>query len=133
MTPKNLGSKAQYGNGKDDIVIRKYGAGIKGGRILDVDGFAPDTIRAGHVVIRGKDTDGNDVFKPLNVSEGNYVSLPQNYEYAGVVVASVPTAEPLVSIMYDGEVNDIASPYPITTALKTALRTALPKLAFQHD
>jgi hypothetical protein len=36
----------------DAIVIRKYIAGIAGGRTLDVSNYPLDIISAGHVVIR---------------------------------------------------------------------------------
>lgn len=133
MSVLDLGSKESYGMGNDPIVIRKYIAGIMGGRVLDVDGFSLDEIKAGHIIIR-KVTDGEkDVYKPLNVTGGNYVSLPSGHEYAGVAVATVDASEPFVGIMYNGEVNDVASPYPITATLKAALKTALPTLTFQHD
>ena len=115
--------------GMDSVVIRHYVAGIIGGRTLDVTGYTEPVIKAGHVVIRDTNT---DTYKPMPVSENSYSSLPSNHEYVGVVVCSKPTSEPLVGIMYDGEVNDVASPYPIDT-IKDALKTALPKLSFMHD
>ena len=118
----------------DSIVIRNYGAGIKGGRTLDMSGFPSDLkcIRAGHIVIRS--TEDETLYKPMPVaSDGkNYDSLPENFEYVGVVVATKPVDYPLVGIMYAGEVNDVASPYPVTS-IKAALKTALPGLVFMHD
>lgn len=116
-------------SGMDSIVIRHYVAGIIGGRTLDVTGFNEPVIKAGHIVIRDTNT---DTYKPMPVSGNAYSSLPSNHEYVGVVVCSKPTSEPLVGIMYDGEVNDVASPYPID-GIKVALKTALPKLSFMHD
>ena len=118
----------------DSIVIRKYGAGINGGRTLDMTGF-PETekcIKAGHVVIRS--TQDETLYKPMPVADGGaaYDSLPENYEYVGVVVATKPVDYPLVGIMYAGEVNDEASPYPVDS-IKSALKTALPGLVFMHD
>lgn len=127
----NLGSKNTYSFGKDDVVIRHFGADIKGGKVLDVDGFADTVIQTGHIIIRT--TDENETYKPLNVSGGKYVTLPEGHEYAGVALATVPVTEPFVGIMYNGEVNDVASPYPITAELKAALKTALPTLTFLHD
>ena len=115
--------------GMDSIVIRHYVAGIIGGRTLDVTGYNEPVIKAGHIVIRDTNT---DTYKPMPVSGNAYSSLPSNHEYVGVVVCSKPTSEPLVGIMYDGEVNDVASPYPIDS-IKDALKTALPKLSFMHD
>jgi hypothetical protein len=118
----------------DSIVIRNYGAGIKGGRTLDMSDFPSDLkcIRAGHIVIRS--TVDETLYKPMPVAAGGqaYASLPANYEYVGVVVATKPVDYPLVGIMYAGEVNDVASPYPVTS-IKAALKTALPGLVFMHD
>lgn len=118
----------------DSIVIRKYGAGIVGGRTLDMTGFPSDLkcIKAGHVVIRS--TEDETLYKPMPVADGGagYASLPGGFEYAGVVVATKPVDYPLVGIMYAGEVNDVASPYPVSS-IKAALKTALPGLVFLHD
>ncbi len=89
----------------DSIVIRNYGAGIKGGRTLDMSDFPSDLkcIRAGHIVIRS--TEDETLYKPMPVAAGGkaYASLPANYEYVGVVVATKPVDYPLVGIMYAGE------------------------------
>ncbi|MCM1361752.1 MAG: hypothetical protein NC235_07605 [Clostridiales bacterium] len=115
----------------DSIVIRQYVAGIKNGKTLDVTGYNHSVIKAGHVVIY--DT-VNDVYKPMPVNEEGtaYEALPASHEYAGVVVATVLTRRPMVGIMYAGEVNDVASPYPVESIL-SALKTALPTLVFKHD
>jgi hypothetical protein len=117
--------------GMDSIVIRQYIAGIKNGKTLDVTGFAPDAIKAGHVVIRDV---VNDIYKPMPLNEAGtaYGSLPANHEYAGVVVATVSKKHPMVGIMYAGEVNDVASPYSVDS-IKSAIKSALPQLVFMHD
>jgi hypothetical protein len=125
----DVGTIESFGFGKDPIVIRKYIAGVKGGKVLDVSGFTEEFIRAGHVIIH--DTT-NDVYKPMPVSSGAYGSLPSNHEYVGVAVATKSVKEPFVSIMHTGVVNDVASPYPLDT-IKTALKTAVPTLVFEHD
>lgn len=125
----DVGSMESFGFGNDPIVIRKYIAGIQGGKVLDLTGFVGDYIRAGHIVIR--DTE-KDVYKPMPVSDGAYGSLPEKHEYVGVVAATKSAKEPFVSIMYNGEVNDVASPYSIDT-IKAALKTAIPTLVFKHD
>ncbi len=118
----------------DSIIIRKYGAGINGGRTLDMSDFpaSEKCIKAGHVVIRS--IEDETLYKPMPVSEDgkSYASLPEGYEYVGVVVATKPVDYPLVGIMYAGEVNDVASPYPVSD-IKSALKTALPGLVFMHD
>lgn len=125
-------TKVTFGN--DDVVIRQYIGGVLGGRTLDMTDFSEDVIQAGHVVIRALDEDGvNYTYKPMPVSDGAYSTLPDNYEYAGVVVRSKPADEPFVGIMDNGRVNDIAMPYSLTAAMKTAIKTALPNLIFEHD
>ena len=116
-------------DGMDSIVIRKYIAGIIGGKVLDVTGIAEDVIKAGHVIIR--DTQ-NDVYKPMPVEDGAYASLPSNHEYVGVLVSTILTEEPLAAIMYSGEVNDEAVPYSVAS-IAAAMKTAIPTLVFKHD
>lgn len=125
----DVGTIESFGFGADPIVIRKYIAGVQGGKVLDVSGFTEEYIRAGHVIIR--DTT-NDIYKPMPVSEGAYGSLPGSHEYVGVAVATKSAKEPFVSIMHTGVVNDVASPYPLDT-IKSALKTAVPTLVFEHD
>ena len=131
----NLNNEGMHiDSANDSIVIRKYGAGIAGGRTLDMTGFPADlkVIKAGHVVIRS--TVDETLYKPMPVAEGGaaYDSLPANHEYVGVVVATKPVDYPLVGIMYAGEGNDVASPYPVSS-IKSDLKTALPGLVFMHD
>lgn len=128
----NLASELQtMGTGMDPIVIRKFIAGITGGRTLDAGGFPLDIIKAGHVIIR--DT-ANNTYKPMPLAAGNdaYAALPASHEYVGVLVRSISKETPLAAIMYNGEVNDVASPFPID-GIKSALKTALPTLVFLHD
>lgn len=102
--------------GNDSIVVQKFLAGIKGGRALDVTGFSPEVINAGHVII----TDGNGVYKPMPVSESAYASLPDGYSYAGVLVNSILTSKPAAAIMTIGQVNEAALPYEVPADFKTA-------------
>lgn len=119
-----------FSDGMDSVVIRREGASIIGGRTLDTSGFPDKQVRAGHIIIRETST---DTWKPLGVSNGAYTSLPEGHTYEGVMKASRPVDAPFAPIMYEGEVNDKASPYPLTDALKTALKAALPGLYFKHD
>lgn len=125
----DIGVKESFGFGNDPIVIRKYIAGYQGGKVLNVTGFSQDFIRAGHIIIRNTTT---DEFFPLNVTDGAYVALPSGCEYVGVATSTKSKSEPFVGIMYSGEVNDVASPYPVASLL-SALKTALPTLVFLHD
>ena len=116
-------------SGMDSIVIRNYVAGIIGGCTLDMEGFADSVIKSGHIVIFNKET---NTYKPMPVVDGKYSTLPEGFEYVGVVICTQPANKPFVGVMYDGEVNDVASPYSIE-GIKAALKTALPKLTFMHD
>lgn len=131
MNAVDVGTVESFGFGNDPIVIRKYIAGIKGGKVLNVSNFKGEYIRAGHVIIR--DTE-SDTYKPMPLnSAGNaYDSLPGSHEYVGVCGATKSVKEPFVSIMHTGVVNDAASPYPLDT-IKAALKTAVPTLVFEHD
>ena len=111
--------------GNDSIVIINYIEGIQGGRSLDVAGFAPKAIQAGHIVIK----DADDKYKPMPVTGNAYSALPTNHTIEGVVVGSVLTTKAMVGIMVRGSVNQVASPYPVTAAIKTAL----PLIRFTQD
>lgn len=129
MSITDIGAIESFGFGTDPIVIRNFVAGIKGGKVLDVTDYTEEFIRAGHVIIR--DTT-NENYKPMPVSDGAYAELPANCEYVGVAVSTVSVKEPFAAIMYSGEVNDVASPYPVT-AIAAALKEAVPTLVFKHD
>lgn len=122
--------KEAFGFGNDPIVIRKYIAGIDGGKVLDVEDFGEEFVRVGHIIIKNSTTNKH---KPLGVSGGSYVSLPAGHEYVGVSTTTTSVDEPIVGVMYSGEVNDVASPFPVTAAIKSAMKTAVPTLVFMHD
>lgn len=120
----NLANKKEnviFGN--DSIVVQKFIAGIKGGRALDTTGYTEDVILAGHVII----TDGSGTYKPMplkadSAHEGKmiYADLPASHAYAGILVSSIKTSQPAGSIMTYGQVNEVALPYEVPTAFKTA-------------
>jgi hypothetical protein len=131
MAETNLNNKANitgFDAGVDSVTISNYIEGIPGGRSLDVTGFKPTVIKAGHVVI--KDTAKGD-YKPMPVAEAGdaYAALPEGHTIEGVVVASVTTDSAMVGIMVRGSVNQVASPYPVTDAIKQAL----PLIRFTQD
>ena len=128
----DIGSMESFSFENDPIVIRADFRGIEGGQVLNVDDYNEEYIRAGQLIIRetGKD---DPEYKPLGIQNGGYAALPNGYEYVGVCRATKPKTEPFVGIMTWGEVNDLASPYPITAALKATLKTALPHITFEHD
>lgn len=117
-----------FGFGLDTVVIRKFIDGIKGGKALNVEDFAEDYIKAGHVVIR-KDDD----YKPLPVEGEKFAALPDGYEYVGFVTATKKATEPLVAIVTIGEVNDEALPYTLSSEQKAAIKAAVPTIVFNHD
>ncbi len=116
--------------GMDSVVVRRKGGRIIGGRTLDMTGFSGDVVKAGHIIIQS--TEDETIFKPMPVSSGAYSTLPNNYQYAGVLVRTITKKDPRAAIQYDGEINDEALPYSIST-IKAALKTALPSLYFMHD
>ena len=129
MSVIDVGTVESFGFGNDPIVIRNYVSGTKGGKVLDVTGFAEEYIKAGHIIIREKAT---DTYKPMPVSGGAYTSLPSGCEYVGVAYATKSAKEPFVAIMYAGTVNDVASPYPVD-GIKEAFLAAVPTIVFNHD
>ena len=120
-------NKQQIVFGDDSIVIQKYISGIKGGRTLDVTGFAEKVIKAGHVIIVK-----NGVYAPMPVNGEAYAALPEGAAYAGVLYRSISAAKPAASIMTWGEVNVEAVPYPMATIL-AAFKTACPHIDFIKD
>jgi hypothetical protein len=129
MATTNLNSTADikgFDAGLDAVTIANYVEGIPGGRSLDVAGFSPRAIKSGHVVI--KDT-ATGAYKPMPVSGEAYDALPDGHTVEGVVVSSVTTEEAMVGIMVRGSVNEVASPYPVTAAIKAAL----PLIRFTRD
>jgi hypothetical protein len=129
MAVTNLNSNADirgFDAGIDSVTIVNYIEGIPGGRSLDVTGFTQPVIKAGHVVIKETAT---GAYKPMPVNGDAYDTLPGGHTVEGVVVASVITEEAMVGIMVRGSVNEIAGPYPVTSAIKTAL----PLIRFVQD
>jgi hypothetical protein len=117
-----------FGFGLDTVVIRKFIDGIKGGKALNVEDFAEDYIKAGHVVIRKEDD-----YKPLPVEGEAFAALPEGYEYVGFVTATKKATEPFVAIVTIGEVNDEALPYTLSSEQKAAIKAAVPTIVFNHD
>jgi hypothetical protein len=121
MAEASLNTNADIGGfdaGIDSVVIQNYIEGLPGGKSLDVTGFTPTVIKAGHLVIKETAT---GTFKPMPVDGAAYDALPADHTYEGVVVASVLTTEAMVGVMVRGSVNEAASPYPVPADAKTAL------------
>ena len=129
MAVVNLNNeKEQIVFGKDNVVISKYISGIKGGRALNVTTFTDKVIKAGHIIIKNAAGD----YLPMPVSDGAYSALPDGCSYVGVLVSSILAAKPAAAIMTRGEVNEVASPYPVAS-IKSAFLAACPHIAFVSD
>lgn len=129
-TTANLNNTGDtFDTGNDSIVIVSNLETIPGGKTLDVTGFTPLVIPAGHVVIEETST---GVLKPMPVTGANYAALPASHTYKGIVISSVLTTKPFVGIMVRGSMNKNASKYGIASIL-TALATALPLIRFTKD
>jgi hypothetical protein len=131
--------------GNDNIVIVDVFQTIRGGRTLDVTGFTPEVIHAGHVIIRETAT---GEYKPLGVlptgtnigttsepeitTEDTYAALPAGHAYAGILITSILTKLPFAAILVRGTVNPAAAPYPMSGIL-SAVKTALPLIDFRED
>lgn len=108
--------------GNEGIVIVNHVDGIRGGRTLDVTGVTEDVIKVGHIIIK---EDATGIHKPMPVNGASYDSLPAGHSYVGVLEASILKSKPFAAILIDGTVNDAASPYAVTSAMKTALKKIL--------
>ncbi len=107
-------------SGLDGIVIVKALGDIPGGRSLDVSDVADGTkvIKAGHIII-AKDNEYKPM--PVNAAGTAYGTLPSGYSYVGVLKASISVKDPRAAIVTMGQINAAASPYEVTSAMKTAL------------
>ena len=107
-------------DGNDSIVIVNCLGDIPGGRTLDLTGYTPTVVKAGHIII----ADANGTTKPMPLNSGGtaYGSLPANHSYLGVLKATVTAADPRAAILTIGQVNQAACPFKITDAMKTALK-----------
>ena len=129
-TTANLATQSNgYDTGNDTIVIVKVLEAIPGGKTLDVTGFTPDVIPAGHLIIEETST---GVLKPMPISGTAYGALPASHTYKGVLISTILTAKPFAGIMVRGTVNKNASFYTIASVL-TAVRTDLPLIRFTQD
>ena len=117
--------------GNDSIVIVDNFQSIRGGRTLDVTGYTPTTIKAGHVIIK-ETSSGEYKPMPLNGTKDAYASLPAGHTYAGILIASILTAKPFAGILVRGTVNPAAAPFDMTSIL-SAVKTALPLIDFRED
>lgn len=97
----------------DNVIIQKNLETVPGGRTLDVTGFAPTYIQAGHVIL--KNAAGEYVPQPVDGT------IPVGASAIGVLSVSISADSPEAAIMTRGTVNEVQLAYPITAATKTAL------------
>lgn len=112
--------KKGFDTGNDTIVVPRVFETVIGGRTLDTTGYTLEVVKAGSIVIK-EDATGNHKPMPVNANADAYAALPAGHSIVGVVISSVDTKKPFVGISVRGSVNEVASPYPVTTAMKTAL------------
>lgn len=125
----NLSAKQTSVAFENDVVVRKFIGGLEGGRTLDCNGFTPDVVKAGHVII--KLASGN--YAPMPITASNtYDSLPSGAAYAGILYRSVTKENPSASILTNGEVNPKAMPFAIDSIL-SAFKSACPFIQFESD
>lgn len=117
--------------GDDNIVIVNVIESKRGGASLDVTGFVPTVIKAGHVIIE-ETSSGELKPMPLASGEAAYAALPVGHTYHGILIASIPANRPMAGIMYRGTVNPVAAPYDFAT-IQAAVKTALPLIDFRAD
>ena len=118
MAVANLGTNGVAYEDKDSIVIQSVLETHVGGVALDVTGFTPEVINAGHVIV--KDGTTGDL-KPLAISSGAYAALTSGDSYYGIAMHSVKTSRPITAVLVRGSVLEGALPYAVTSAIKTAL------------
>lgn len=121
MASANLTEDGEiYYGGNDTIVIVRHLDSYRGGRTLDVTGYTPEIIKGGHIII--KETATGEL-KPMPVNAGNtaYAALPADHTYEGVNMHTVLTKRPFASILTNGTVNPVASPFPPPAEAITAL------------
>ncbi|MDD3404968.1 MAG: hypothetical protein PHH23_01700 [Paludibacteraceae bacterium] len=112
----------------DSVVIKNAIETLTGGRSLDVTGFTPAVIKAGHVIIKETST-GNYKPMPVNSAGDAYGSMPASHTVEGVCMHTVLTKRAMVGIMVRGTVNEVASPFTPSSSMKTAL----PLIRFTQD
>lgn len=124
-------AEIQVNSSKDNIIIREVISTVVGGRTLNVTGFTPEIIYAGHPII--KETATGD-YKPLPIDAGGlkYATLPGGHTYVGICDKTTLKKLPTVGILTRGEVNYKAAYHDYVDIL-SAIKTALPRISFAAD
>lgn len=131
------GVTKQVVTGVDNIVIRQIISTIEGGRALDITDYKTAVgntiVSSGCVIIRK-----NGTYKPMPIRKVEdklvYEALPEGWEYAGILIASIDGAREGAGILTAGMVNksDDVMPASVTSILAD-LKTALPGINFMED
>jgi hypothetical protein len=116
---------------RDSVIIVDRFATVRGGRTLDVTGFIPDVIYAGHPIIVETAT---GVHKPLPLNGGAtaYGSLPTGHTYTGVLDGSILKTKPFAGILTQGTINPAAAYYDFAT-IAAAFKAAVPLIDQRAD
>lgn len=127
-------------DGLDGIILKQNISDKIGGVALDATGFPNDYIRTGHLVIYNPAVANSHKPMPLNAQGTAYATLPENFQYYGVVVNSVRKQGNGfgVGVCHRGEMNPAVKNVEngvmgIDGALLTAVKTALPLLVLRKD
>ena len=112
-------------DGNDSKVIIRNLAAIPGGVTLDMSNWDEDYLRAGHII---KLDTATGVYSPLGVTTNAYDSLESGEVYAGVLITSILKSKPFAPVMVIGAVNAAASPYEVTSDIKSGL----PRIEFLY-
>lgn len=116
---------------KDSVIIVDRMATIRGGRTLDVTGFTPDIIYAGHPIIVETAT---GIHKPLPLNAGNtaYGLLPALHTYTGVLNGTILKTKPFAGILTQGTINPTAAYYDFAS-IAAAFKAAVPLIDQRAD
>jgi len=108
-----------FAGNNDEIVVMRDLCDVPGGATLNVTGVASGTeyIAAGHII---KKTAAGD-YAPLGISDNAYASLGEGESYVGVLKKTIAVADPRAAILTAGQVNAAASPYTVTSTIKSGL------------
>jgi hypothetical protein len=116
---------------RDSVIIVDRFATVRGGRTLDVTGFTPDVIYAGHPIIVETAT-GVHKPLPLNVGGTAYGNLPNGHTYTGVLDGSILKSKPFAGILTQGTINPKAAYYDFAT-IADAFKAAVPLIDQRAD
>lgn len=111
-------------NGFDSIIIVKDLGDIPSGVTLDVTGITDTIIKAGTPLVQNTT---NFTVKPLGISNGAFVDLPQGYEYFGILKDTILTSRPLAAVLRKGQVNAAAAKEALGAPYTSAIIAALQK------